>query len=357
MIRVLNLAGDAFQIGRQHGEQVADLRPQIENSIKIRLAKLRENNPDFSPYINEITDIWGKYAPDTIEMLKGIAESLHLEWEEYFSYTIASYLDSRFKNTESERGCSTWAANGKITRDSAPILAKNRDYHPDHQPLQCLARVKPTRGNSFLCLTSAGSPGVFSSGINDQGLAVVDTFVSSTDVGPGIARYSLEMDILQKFSTVKEAIDYLPTRPHFGDGTITLIDSQGDMATFEIAHSVQEVRRSDVGFIVSTNHFSAPQTHSLWVDREPEHLKGNSLGRRKWLENSLRSSKGKVDIAWAQSVMAQHSNPLTAVCRHIELDPLCETISCVIYLPWQKAMVVANGLPCKTPFEQVSVEN
>lgn len=357
MIRVLNLTGDAYHIGRQHGDQVADLLPQIENSIKIRLTKLRENNPDFTPYINEIAGIWEKYAPDTMDILKGISESLHLKWEEYFTYTIASYLDSCLKNIEPKNGCSSWAANGEITRDGAPILVKNRDYHPDHQPLQCLARVKPSRGNSFLCLTSAGSPGVFSSGINDQGLAVVDTFVSSTDVGAGIARYSLEMDILQNFSTVKEAVDYLPTRPHFGDGTLTLIDAQGDMATFEIAHSVQEVRKSNEGFIVSTNHFSAPQTQWLWVDREPEHLKGNTLGRRKWLENSLRSAKGKVDVAWAQAAMGQHSNPLTAVCRHRELDPLCETISCVIYLPWQKAAIVANGLPCKTSFERVSIES
>ncbi|MEN6298677.1 MAG: C45 family peptidase [Anaerolineaceae bacterium] len=353
MIRVLNLTGNAYQIGRQHGEQVADLRPQIENSMKIRLAELCKNDPDLSPYIDEINGIWEQYAPDTLDMLKGISDSLHLDWEEYFTYTIASYLDSCLKNITPNRGCSSWAANGGITSDDAPILVKNRDYHPDHRSLQCLARIEPSSGNSFLCLTSAGSPAVFSSGINSQGLAVVDTFVPSTDVGPGIARYSLEMDILQNMATVQEAIDYLPTRPHFGDGTLTLIDSQGNMATFEIAHSVQAVRQSDEGFIVSTNHFSTPQTCSVWVDREPEHLKGNTLGRRKQLEESLRAAKGQVNAQWAQIRMGDHSDPLTAVCRHIELDPLCETISCVIYLPWQKAMFVANGQPCRTPFEYV----
>ena len=91
-----------------------------------------------------------------------------------------------------------------MTRDGAPILAKNRDYHPDHQPLQCLARVKPKLTAILLRLTSAGSPGVFSSGINSFGLAVVDTFIASSEIGPGIARYSLMMDILQNFSTVYE---------------------------------------------------------------------------------------------------------------------------------------------------------
>ncbi len=351
MIRVLNLSGDAHSIGRQHGEQVIDLLPQIQNSINIRLAELRQGDPDLSPYVKEITGIWEQYAPDTLEMLQGIAEALHLEWEEYFTYTIASYLDSCLKNIQPGKGCTSWAANGTITRDGAPILAKNRDYHPDHQPLQCLARIKPSHGNPFLCLTSAGSPGVFSSGINSKGLAAVDTFVSSTDIGPGIARYSLMMDILQNFSTVKEAIDYLPTRPHFGDGTVTLIDAQGEMAVFEIAHSVQAVRLSDEGFIASTNHFSAPETRLFWVDREPAHLQGNSQGRRRPIENSLRSAKGQVDIRWAQALMGQHGDSLSAVCRHAEMDPTAVTISCVIYLPRQASMYVANGHPCQAPFE------
>ncbi|MBN1536970.1 MAG: hypothetical protein JW908_09585 [Anaerolineales bacterium] len=353
MIRVLNLSGDARSIGRQHGAQVAYLRSQIQNSIQTRLTKLRENDPDFSPFIKEIRDVWQEYAPDTMEMLRGMAETLELDWGEYFTYTAASYLESCIKNKKSEDGCSSWAANGKMTRDGAPLLSKNRDYHPDHQPLQCLARVKPDHGNSFLCLTSAGSPGVFSSGINSQGLAVVDTHVSSKDVGAGIARYSLEMDILQNFATVKEAIEFLPTRPHIGDGTLTLIDVFGDMATFEIAHSVQAVRQSAEGFIVSTNHFSAPETQSLWLDREPEHLKGNSQGRRKQLEKSLAEAKGQIDVAWAQALMSGHGDPLSAVCRHAELDAHSQTISCVIYLPKQSAMYVANGLPCQTPFDYV----
>ncbi len=304
MIRMLDLNGDAHQIGRQHGEQVTDLRPQILNSMQVRLAVLRKENPDLAPHIKEITQTWEKHAPDTLDMLHGMAEALDLKWDEYFTYTIASYLTSSLNNSNKNEGCSTWAASGIMTRDGAPILAKNRDYHPDHQPLQCLARIKPTYGNSFLCLTSAGSPGVFSSGINSTGLAVVDTFISSSDIGPGIARYSLMMDILQNFSTVNEAINYLPTRPHFGDGSVTVMDAQGDMAVFEIAHSVQAVRRTNKGFVAGTNHFSTPKTIPFWVDREPDHLKGNSQGRRRMIEAALGSAQGQVDVSWSQALMS-----------------------------------------------------
>lgn len=353
MIRVLDLNGDAHAIGRQHGEQVSDLRPYILNAMQVRLAVLRKDNPDLTLLTKEVAQIWGEHAPDTLDMLHGMADTLQLKWDEYFTYTIASYLNSVLNNKQKNEGCSTWAASGSMTRDGSPILAKNRDYHPDHQPLQCLARIKPAQGKDFMCLTSAGSPGVFSSGINIDGLAVVDTFISSSDIGPGIARYSLMMDILQNFSTVQQAIDYLPTRPHFGDGSVTVLDANGDMAVFEIAHSVQEVRRPDGGFVVGTNHFSAPETSSRWLDKEPDHLKGNSQGRRKLIENTLQSARGQVDFPWSKSLMGTHGNHLSAVCRHAEIDPLSVTVSCVILLPQQASMFVANGFPCQTLFELI----
>jgi hypothetical protein len=159
------------------------------------------------------------------------------------------------------------------------------------------------------------------------------------------------MDILEKFTTVKEAINYLPTRPHFGDGSVTVLDAQGDMAVFEITHSVQAVRRSDSGFVASTNHFTAPETRSLWVDKEQVHLRGNSQGRKKMIEDALRSAEGQVDVSWSQALMGTHGDSLSAVCRHAEIDPQSVTISCAILLPRQASMYVANGHPCQTPFD------
>jgi isopenicillin-N N-acyltransferase like protein len=351
MIRVLSLSGDPRSIGQQHGEQVADLRPQIQASMQARLSGLYQQGVDLAPYINKITRVWEQYASETLEMLMGMAEALDIEWGEYITYTIASYLNDCLKQTRISEGCTTWAAGVKFTRDGAPILAKNRDYHPDHRSLQCLARVQPAGGHPYLCLTSAGSPGVFSSGINEAGLAVADTYVSSNDIGPGIARYSLMMNLLEKFSHVQETISYLYTRPHSGAGTITLVDAQGDMAVFEIAHSLQVVRQSDDGFAISTNHFAAPEMRSHWIDNEPPHLQGNSLERSNHVEDALRSARGQVDIPWSQTLMAKHGTILSSICRHSEIDSCSMTVSSTIFLPRQASLYVANGLPCQTPFE------
>jgi len=357
MIRILTLNGTYKEIGRQHGEQITELRPLILKSITTRLESLRPYENEIPPLVEEMAETWAQHAPETLEILNGIAETMNLEWNDYFKYTISSYLGDRLRLMRQAEGCTTWAASGTITGDSAPILSKNRDYRPDHQPLQCLARIRTRDGYPYLCLTSAGSPGVFSSGINSAGLAVADTYVGSKDVGPGVARYSFMMYLLERFSSVQQAIDYLPTVPHSGSGTMTLVDSQGEIAVFEVTHTFQVVRRSMDGFIASTNHFTAPETCSLWIDGESEHLRGNSQARREKVESALRSTIGNIDVLFSQRLMAYHGDNLSSLCRHSDIEPGSITISNVILLPLQVGMYVTSAQPCNSPFEFVKVIN
>lgn len=351
MIRVLSLSGDPKSIGRQHGEQVSDLRAHILTAMEHRLAEIKQPGFDFSSYLEGMTRAFEEHAPGILEMLQGMSESLDLEWEKYYPYTLASFLDSQIKNSLEGDGCTTWAATGKYTLDQLPLLAKNRDYKPDHIPLQCLARVQPAHGYPYICLTSAGSPGVFNSGMNVKGLAVADTFVASKDMGFGIPRYSLMMNLLEKFESVQDATDYFHTVPHTGDGTVIVVDALGDMAVFEIAHSIQAVRIPDDEFVVGTNHFAFPVMRKLWVDREPANLKGNTRERYKRVRGAIKACAGKIDIPWSQALMRQHKGRLGAICRHADLDEKSSTIGSTLFSPKLGYLWVANGVPCQTPYE------
>jgi len=343
-------------MGRQHGEQVLDLRPQILEAIEARLKSLRRSGALAAGEIARVQSLWEQHAASTLELLRGMADSLALDWDDYFAYTISSYLAEHSRQLPIEKACTAWAAAAPVAREGEPILAKNRDYRPDHRELQCLALMQPTGGNLYLCLTSAASPGVFSSGINCAGLAVADNFVASTDTGPGIARYSLMMDILERFSRVDEAVAYLHTRPHFGDGNVILADAEGDLAVFEIAHTRQAVRRARGGWIASTNHFSAPETRERWMETSAPRACGNSQARRARVETALQVAQEMVDAAWAQRLMAKHGGLQNAICRHPSLERKSVTISTVIYLPRQRGLWVANGFPCQAPFEFFQVD-
>jgi hypothetical protein len=362
-MKVIELAGSHFDMGRQHAQQVGDLRVQILEAVRQRLGRLERYGLDLQPFAVELASVWEETARPTLEMLRGIAEGLELDWDSFFRYTIAPYLENSAQRQAPGEGCTVWAASRSVTREGLPILAKNRDYRPEHQSLSCLARVQPAQGYRYLCATSAGSPAVFSSGMNEVGLAVADTHVASRCISSGVARYSAMMEILEHHDHVSSAVDYLRQVRQLGDGTLTLIDQSGDMAVVEANHATRSAMLPENDFVVSTNHYRSPQMRDCWVDRYPPELRGNSHNRHARVVTALGAARGRVDAAWARSLMADHGGALLtdahrsrhAICRHSEVDTRSITISTALFLPRERTLLFANGQPCRTPFQAWSV--
>lgn len=350
-MRILELSGDHYQIGWQHGRQVSDLRPQILKAMNLRLAFLRRHGAEIKRSVDEMAEYWQRENRPTWEMLQGMADALELGWGNYFTYTLASYLADRALLRSPARECSVWAAAGEVTSDGQPVLVKNRDYRPNHRGLQCLARAKAARGFAYMYLTSAGSPGVFSSGMNQHGLAVADTHVIPTEIGPGLPRYSTMMHILEMCRRVEEAVDYLNSVRHVGDGTLVLTDAGGDVAVFETGHHGSGLIRSEEGFVVSSNHFRSSELQNEWVDRSPVELLGSTQARHVKMSQALQAARGEVNAGWAKQLMGSHGDALSALCRHAELDPKATTISTIIFEPQARQVYICDGQPCRAHFE------
>lgn len=350
-MKVIELAGKHYQMGLQHAQQIRNLRPEIVKAMRQRLRVLEPYKADLQSDVKDLASVWEEVARTTLEMLRGIAKGLELEWEPFFFYTVASYLQDLLGNRAGHEGCTVWAATMSVAQQSAPILVKNRDYRPDHQLLQCLAYARPDRGYRYLYVTSAGSPAVFSSGMNEVGLAVADTHVSSLDIGPGMARYSVMMDLLEHHNNVVSALDYLRSVAHLGDGTLVVVDAVGDMVVFEAGHSALGIVWPEAGRVVSTNHFVTDSLRELWADRNLPELRGNSQNRYAKVDEMLEAARGRVNPGWAQRAMASHGGPRHAICRHAEVDPHSKTISTALYLPRGDTLFLANGQPCQDAFQ------
>jgi len=128
--------------------------------------------------------------------------------------------------------------HGLQVRELRPLIAKAIEAHFDqkHLPLQIVIHATPESGYRYVYSGSAGSPGVFCAGINQAGLAIADTHVCSTDLGPGLPDYSLMMHLLEKHAIVSSAVDYLRSVPRLGRNNLILADAQGHLAVFEIGH-------------------------------------------------------------------------------------------------------------------------
>lgn len=349
-MRLLRVSGDHRAIGRQHGAQAQVSRPTLVRIIDSRLAGWNAREGELAAgYVEAVR----RYAPATARMLEGIAEGLDLDVQRLWSYTASGWVSERLSGGTSPlagEGCTAWAVAGTAARDGAPLLAKNRDYYRDHRDLQVLTEAEPASGYRWLAIGSLGSPGVFSSGINERGLCLADTHVPSRDLGPGTPRYAQMLDALERCATVGEAIALLGAAPAAGGGNLVLADRTGDVAVCELSHGRMAVR-SDRRVVVATNHFVSPGMRRRQV--RPRDAFRQSVARRARVAARLRA--GEIDPAAAEAIMARHGTRESAICRHAypTRGGPYGTISSVVYLPTRRELRVADAWPCTGPFRRL----
>lgn len=351
-MRLLDLHGDHLQMGFQHGQQLFDLRPLIVEAVDKRLSGLKAEPA--AGLLREVERVWAAMVPSTLDMLAGMAQALELEAGLLFRYAAASYLEDSLREGSGAEGCTVWAASGPATADRLPILTKNRDYSLAHLPLQALAQATPQRGYRYLYVTSAGSPGVFSSGMNEKGLAVADTHVPSSDVGPGVARYTLMMELLEQHSSVASALGYLEAMPRMGPGNLILIDAGGEMAVFEMGHRYWGIVSAANHVVAATNHFVTPPLRGHYVKREGGGTDDESETRYRSIHQRLSECWGSLSGDKARRIMASHADGEAAICRH-ELSDAGGTISNVIFFPAERRLLFCNGRPCEGGYARYSL--
>ena len=351
----LTLQGDHYTMGQQHGRQVRKLRPRIVEAIEARLSQIERDGPDarFEALLRETREVLETLDAPLLNMIRGQAEALEFEFDTLLRYDLVAYLHDALKARAAadSEGCTTWVATGSATASGQPILVKNRDYRPEHLPLQIVIRATPGSGYRHVCSGSAGSPGVFCAGINQAGLAVADTQVCSTDLGPGLPDYALMMHILEAHDSVSSAVDYLRSVPRLGRNNLILADAQGHLAVFEIGHRSYELFETHDGTLVNTNHFVGPRLRDCFVDTSPPQVKGNSFHRYEKVTNELRAAWGRIDVSFAQWLMATHDGPLASICRHPRMGSELATASTSIFLPVLRKMLFCHGLPCQGHYD------
>lgn len=354
----IEVSGTHYEMGLQHGEQVRHLRPLILKEIENCFTKLESYGQDreFDSLVEETAGLLRKKDEPLIEMLRGQAEALEIDSDVLLRYNLVSYLKDYFttRPDPSEEGCSTWAASGSATADCNPLLVKNRDNNPKLLPLQLIVTATPETGYRHIYVSSAARIGVASSGMNEKGLAVADTHVCSSDIGPGLPDYSLMMRILEQHDTVRSALEYLSSVPLMGRNNLILTDATGDMAVVELGYSGLEVIEAKDNLVANTNHFVSPRLRESFVDSALPHARGNTFRRYELLRKELEANRRSIDIAFAKRLMATHAGPLESICRHPTQPEQSATLSAIIYQPAARTVQFCHGYPCEGGYQTFS---
>ncbi|MCI0475256.1 MAG: C45 family peptidase [Anaerolineales bacterium] len=343
-------------MGFQHGIAVADLRPLIEQAIAPHFQSL-EGRPGVDRLFDELHAVLRQIAGSTLEMIRGQAEGLGMEFTMLLKYACSFYLETRTKPTRAPRKtdeeCTTWAASNGATLDRAPILVKNRDTYIERIPLQVVATTEPEDGYRYLCSTNAGSPGVPSSGMNETGLCVADTRDGYVDYGPGLPYQSLMMHVLEKHDTVRSALEFLKRAARVGGNNLILADARGDLAVFEAGHTRYGIVEANDQLLVNANHPASAEMRAYTSGVATAALT-NSQRRYEATQKELRAQRGQIDVDRVKRMMASHEERMGPLCRHDVpggIGSKVATISCAIYLPRDRTLIISEGSPCQGKFQ------
>ena len=340
------LTGDAITRGRDQARHCPDSIPLVRAMLAGRLDATAGllGQPRIRRYLDAQWDVHGTHDPDGLAEIAGIAEGYGVAPRDVFAFLHAGQLAGL-----PDDGCSAWAVTHP---EHGAMVVKNRDLRGPALPLQRVFRHADPAwgGRNVLCIGSLGAPGAYSSGVNSDGFALVDTQVVTTDQGVGMLRYFMMTRLLARCATVEEALADLRALPQAGGGTLVLGDASGAIAAVEIGQSVIAAETARTGWVARTNHFLDPALAPRLLAPSGDPAIDVSHGRLTFLRDWLAGRPFAPDVDEAVMVMSSHDSPgRTGLCRH-GADGGSTTVSGAIFACRPRSLYVAHGNPCAAPW-------
>jgi len=285
--------------------------------------------------------------PEMVEELEGIAEGSGIPFDDVCTLNFVSAIGAL-------NGCTNVIA---LNTAEGPVLAKTSDIGSDYA-YYCIQRVGPNHGYSYFAISWAGCLWA-EVGINSAGLAIGQGSAPTMpgQRGEGIPTLEYPRVILERCSTVAEAIQFCQDTPMTGKGlNIALVDGAGQAAVVEKSGTKSAVRRPLVngdnpvpGAVVDgvycTNHFLDPEMQGmipLVIPGTPS-LADNSQKR---LANVARFFKETPSPTVDDLVsLLKRSFEEGGLCQHTY--PELTTHYSYIVLPSKREMRISQGTPCK----------
>lgn len=226
-------------------------------------------------------------------------------------------------------GCTGFAASSEFTQSGADIHGRNFDtgFIGVFEKLPVILRHTPTNGVPYMGMSTVGlhyAGGI--SGMNEAGMSISTHELRTTNYR---TLYPLKLDlkpfngklfkremaltgpylankILKETRSIDEAVALVKRTGNFGAWSFLITDAKtGEAASIEISGDIVRVAKRAKGSMAQTNHFLSPDTKA----DNFEHSINKSLESRARLslvEESLRNSKGNINVNWGIELLSGH---------------------------------------------------
>jgi hypothetical protein len=347
----VHLEGEPEAIGFQHGyllaQEIEDAFPAVEAGM---MHSTKRDWPFFRQVAREM--LWPKLDPEYQQELQGIAAGLNARtgsrldvydivalnsFEELPDYYVP-WLNKHEKvanapDLKSPGNCSAFVATGSWTKDGQIVIAHNNwTNYVNGERWRIIFDIHPTHGYQILM---DGFPGVIASdddfGINSEGLMVTETTITQFE--------GWDPDGTPEFMRARKALQYAGS---IDDYTRIMLDGNnggyandwllgdrktGEIAQFELGLKAYKLWRTKDGVFAGSNWARDPKVLKQDTPEfQPDNLETSPNARRVRWEELLNGNKGKIDVALAQQMLADHVDSFEkksaenerTLCGHVE---------------------------------------
>lgn len=238
---IVQFRGSHYDFGKMQGELLKNSHI-LKN--KKKLLKLRRQR--FSIDVEEIKEVFLKFAPQIWEEFIGLQDSLEWSMKEVLKEFGGYQLEYK------KSGCSILTGTD--------YLIRNYDYNPKTYEGRYVLFAPTDKGYATIG-PSQSSTGRMD-GMNEKGLTMGYNFIHRLRAGDGFICNMIGRILLENCATVDEAIALLKEIPHRHSFTYVLLDENEETYVVEASPRRVEVRQSNI----CTNHFE------LLTDENRHHL-------------------------------------------------------------------------------------
>lgn len=340
-MKKISLSGSHYEIGYSHGKALAG---EIKRFYSLFLTKLAKRDVSIETAL-EITRKLGKciekYTPDLIEEVRGIADGSKMGYESVLSLNCMFEIP-RIAGRKEIHYCTVWG----VTDGRKCLAVQNLDLASEYGEFLTHFSISPVNKEPVLLLAMPGMVGMM--GMNGNGLVFSGTTVSSREVSYGLPKPFIGRTILHNCDTVIDATEFLQNVPKTTGGNPLLADARGGLRVLECSAIKCAVLTPEKGYVASTNHYTDDDLFGL-SPPDTESSKAR-LGRINWLLEHTKDRDLDEMLSFARD--HEHSPDNLTICRHGSIS----TVSSLVFIPSERCIWIASGLPCSTYYQQYYVK-
>ena len=342
--REIDVSGSPRELGRQIGDAA---REEVRGFCEIALERVQKTVPISREKAMEVArrsaEFAEHYSPDMMEELRGTAEAARVPIDELMLLQVRNQLQP-----EQDAGCTALSLPADPGLRRAAIVAQNWDNDPALDALTVVLTRRPAGKPALTTCTQAGL--ISYMGFNDAGIGACVNTLPAPSREVGVPHYFILRGIYEA-RTLEEA-EQAVRRAHRAIPANIMLSTLEGPADLEVSiDDVHVLRPNGRGWLTHTNHCLHP---ALTPNNDvfPELIQSHARKRR--IDQLAVASDKEMNIDAVKSILSDHDDHPTSICRHSNTDPILgfwETVFSIIIEPNERRMYVSRGTPCDHPYE------